>query len=200
MAKPLWISVSPESGTGNGTIQVTAQAHTGRLNREGTITVATDGGASAQVAVTQTAHELSIVADEEQNVGATTTSATVTFTTNSQAFTLAPSAGVTIGAVTANSNAVSAQGGTYTPDGDPGAAATYEVTVAITFIANDTLESIDHTVTLADSVTTSTSDVAHVIQAEGTTRVSVDPQSLTFITAGETKQFSVSSNDTWTVS
>lgn len=42
MAKPSWISVSPASGTNNGSFDVTAAANTG-LARNGIITVAGEG-------------------------------------------------------------------------------------------------------------------------------------------------------------
>lgn len=42
MAKPSWISVSPASGTNNGSFDVTAAANTG-LARNGIITVAGGG-------------------------------------------------------------------------------------------------------------------------------------------------------------
>lgn len=200
MAKPAWLSVSPKSGTGDQSIQVTAQAHTGRSNRQGTITVSTTGGASAEVECTQTAHEAFVTAGEKQNVGSTKTTATVTFTTNVQAFKLIASAGTTIGTVNANGAAVSASSEVYTPAGDPGASAQYTVTVVITFVANDTLKAITHTVKLQDSATSSVTDTASVTQAEGTTRVTVDPDTLTFAVGGESKRFSVSSNDSWTIS
>jgi hypothetical protein len=47
-----WLSVSPTSGTSNGSITVSAIANTGTVNRSGTVTV-TGGGSTRQIAVTQ---------------------------------------------------------------------------------------------------------------------------------------------------
>ena len=53
MAKPNWITLDKSSGTGNSTLQVTAAAFTGRLERTGLITAVTNGGAQDSTTVTQ---------------------------------------------------------------------------------------------------------------------------------------------------
>lgn len=200
MAKPAWITVSPSSGTGNGTITLTAMAFTGRVNRTGTVTVTTAGGKTATVACTQTAKPAFVTNGANTNVAASATTSKLTFTTNSKAFKLNPGSGVTLRAVTANGTAVTASGGTYTPASDPGATAQYTVEVTITFTANDTLNAVNKTVELVDSETSTIKATATCVQAAAASRVSVTPNSLTFATAGEGKTFQVSSNDSWTVS
>ena len=39
MAKPQWLIINPASGSGNGSIANSAAAHTGRVAREGDVTV-----------------------------------------------------------------------------------------------------------------------------------------------------------------
>lgn len=39
MAKPGWLIINPTQGSGNGTISNSANAHTGRVARTGTVTV-----------------------------------------------------------------------------------------------------------------------------------------------------------------
>lgn len=58
MSKPNWINTSPNSGNGNGSIQVTAQANEGDA-RQGSVVVA-DGGLSKTIAVNQEAKLLVI--------------------------------------------------------------------------------------------------------------------------------------------
>lgn len=53
MSKPNWINISPNSGNGNGSIQVTAQANEGDA-RQGSVAVA-GGGLSKTIAVNQDA-------------------------------------------------------------------------------------------------------------------------------------------------
>lgn len=58
MSKPNWVNTSPNSGNGNGSIQVTAQANEGNA-RQGSVAVA-GGGLSKTIAVNQDARLLVI--------------------------------------------------------------------------------------------------------------------------------------------
>lgn len=58
MTKPNWVNISPNSGNGNGSIQVTAQANAGDA-RQGSVAVA-GGGLSKTIAVNQDARLLVI--------------------------------------------------------------------------------------------------------------------------------------------
>ena len=58
MTKPNWVNISPNSGNGNGSIQVTAQANEGDA-RQGSVAVA-GGGLSKTIAVNQDAKLLVI--------------------------------------------------------------------------------------------------------------------------------------------
>ena len=58
MTKPNWVNTSPNSGNGNGSIQVTAQANEGDA-RQGSVAVA-GGGLSKTIAVNQDARLLVI--------------------------------------------------------------------------------------------------------------------------------------------
>lgn len=58
MTKPNWVNTSPNSGNGNGSIQVTAQANEGDA-RQGSVAVA-GGGLSKTIAVNQDARLLDI--------------------------------------------------------------------------------------------------------------------------------------------
>lgn len=58
MSKPNWVNTSPNSGNGNGSIQVTAQANEGNA-RQGSVAV-TGGGLSKTIAVNQDARLLVI--------------------------------------------------------------------------------------------------------------------------------------------
>ena len=53
MAKPTWVTTQPSSGTGNGTVQVSATAHTGRVQRTGELTYKADGADDVVQSVTQ---------------------------------------------------------------------------------------------------------------------------------------------------
>lgn len=64
MSKPNWVNISPNSGNGNGSIQVTAQANEGDA-RQGSVAVA-GGGLSKTIAVNQDA-KLLVIGDFGRN-------------------------------------------------------------------------------------------------------------------------------------
>lgn len=64
MTKPNWVNTSPNSGNGNGSIQVTAQANEGDA-RQGSVVVA-GGGLSKTIAVNQDT-ELRVIGDFGRN-------------------------------------------------------------------------------------------------------------------------------------
>lgn len=66
MSKPNWVNTSPNSGNGNGSIQVTAQANEGDA-RQGSVAVA-GGGLSKTIAVNQDARLL-VIGDFGRNSG-----------------------------------------------------------------------------------------------------------------------------------
>lgn len=200
MAKPSWLTPTPTTGRGNGSVSCVVPAYTGRKNRTGTVTVTTAGSKTATVSVTQTGKALFVTAGSNHSAAATATTATVTFTTNAEKFKITPASGVTISSVKANGAAVTAASGIYTPASDPGGSAQYTVEVAVTFSANTTVTSRTFTVKCEDSVTASISGTVTITQAAGASTISVSPTTLTFSAAGETKSFTVASNDSWTVS
>lgn len=200
MTKPAWITASPTSGTGHGISSITAPAYTGRNQRTGTITVTTNGGQTATVAVTQSALAAFVTAGGNQSISATATAATVTFTSNVQAFKVTPTGGASITSVKVNGTAVTASGGVYTPSGDPGGSAQYTVEIAVLVPANTTITAKTFTVKLEHSTTASISGTVTVNQLPGSSSISVSPTSLTFAAGGETKTINITSNDSWTIS
>lgn len=200
MAKPAWITASPTSGTGSGASSITALAHTGRNQRTGTITVTTNGRQSATVAVTQAALAAFVKARENQSISATATAATVTFTSNVQAFKVTPTVGTSITSVKVGGTAVTASNGVYTPSGDPGGSAQYTVEIAVSVPANTTITARTFTVKLEHSTTASISGIVTINQSAGSSSISVSQKSLTFPAEGGTKTINITSNDSWTIS
>ena len=60
MAKPSWVTLSKSSGTGGGSVQVTASENTGSSTRSGTLTVKTTSGLTKSVAVSQEVYSRTI--------------------------------------------------------------------------------------------------------------------------------------------
>lgn len=66
MAKPIWISVSPESGTNNGSFDVTANNNFTDPAREGVVTV-TGGGINKTIDISQKSNRLILQSVRQQS-------------------------------------------------------------------------------------------------------------------------------------
>lgn len=202
MAEISWITIDKRSGNGNQTISVTAAAHTGRLARSGTIVVKTAGTAGSAVTknvlVTQNLRPVFVTKSTDASVTAASTTKDIAFTTNSQSFKVLCTGG-TVGAVKVNSAAVTASSGNYTPSGDPGAVAQYTVTVTVMFPVNTTVQAKRITTSLTDATTSSATASVVITQAAANSNLTVDSETLTFAYGGESKTFSITSNDNWTI-
>lgn len=202
MAKPSWLSISPASGSGNGTISNTSSAHTGRVKREGTVTVQGSGVAAAstyKVIQTPLAEFVSFDNGTEMAVGKDGGKVTITGKSNSQKLTFAwvgsagnvtlPASYTAAGEVTINGSAI---------EGDPGAAAQYEYNVELDVPENTTIDAVTRTL----KVTANGGQTAQIaiVQAAGDAYLSVEPLEITIPQDGSAVSVTVTSNTSWTVS
>lgn len=149
MAKPLWISVSKSNGTGNDSVNVTAQAYTGREQRSGVITANATGGGSDTSTVEQAGKpEFIQLLTEELTVTADKSGQVLSFTGKSNCADLkvVQSVNEDLAQIEGVSYALEVNGeadgnwnnATTSVDGDPGASAEYDFTLKITIPANKT--------------------------------------------------------------
>lgn len=143
MAKPEWITIGTVEGSMNGSSEITAAAHTGRVAREGNITVTTAGGASDTTAVSQVgANEVITVEKTTYTAVAIGQNVTIQGRSNSAnlvcQFSTAESTlpvKLAVAGVTDESwNGIR----DTTVDGDPGASAMYNFTITVTIPENKT--------------------------------------------------------------
>lgn len=143
MAKPKWITIGTVEGSMNGSSEITAAAHTGRVAREGNITVTTAGGVTDTTAVSQVgAAEVIIVDKLEYTAAAIGQNVTIhgrsnsanlvcQFSTSDGALPIKLAvAGVTDESWNGMRDSV--------VDGDPGASAMYDFTITVTIPENKT--------------------------------------------------------------
>lgn len=202
MAKPSWLSVSPASGSGNGTISNSSSAHTGRVKREGTVTVQGSGVATAatyKVIQTPLAEFVSFDNGTEMSVQKSGGNVTITGKSNSQKLTFAwvgdgngvnlPAKYTAAGENTSNGTAIA---------GDPGAASQFEWNVELTFPENTTITAVTRTL----KVTANGGQAAQIAisQAAGDAYLSVAPAEITIPQDGSAVSVTVTSNTSWTVS
>lgn len=203
MAKPAWLTTTPSTGSGNGTISNSATAHTGRVARTGTVTV-TGTGVTDPVTyvVSQTPKAEFASFDNGASMSAAKAGGTVTVTGKSNSSKLTFSwAGQVLdvsipSSYTAGGNTVN-NGSAIT--GDPGATAEFAFSIALTFPANTTIEEITRSLIVTDNAG-NTAQIA-IVQAAGDATLSVSPASITIPQAGTPAvSVTVTSNTSWSVS
>ena len=203
MAKPAWLTTTPSTGSGNGTISNSATEHTGRVARTGTVTV-TGTGVTDPVtyAVSQTPKAEFAAFDNGASMSAAKAGGTVTVTgtSNSSKLTFSwagvvsdvsiPASYTAGGATTSNGTAIT---------GDPGATAQFAFSISLTFPANSTISEITRSLIVTDNAG-NTAQIA-IVQAAGDATLSVSPASITIPQAGTPAvSVTVTSNTSWSVS
>lgn len=142
MAKPKWITIGTTEGSMNGSSEITAAAYTGRVAREGTITGTTVGGATDTTAITQKgAAEVITIETKEYSANAVGQNITIQGKSNSANLSIVAGDSVIPGLIyklaVAGVTDESWDGSEDTTvDGDPGASAIYDFTLAVTIPEN----------------------------------------------------------------
>lgn len=210
MAKAAWLTLNPMSGQGNATVQNTATVHTGRVQRETTVTgVATGVSPNKTYTVIQKpkAEFVSFDNGTEITVGKEGGSLTIKGKSNSAklAFSLVDNAEGTLndlsltlpakytaaGAETANSAAIT---------GDPGASAQYDFSITFTGIAeNLTINELQCALLVKAGENAAQAQIT-IKQTAGDPTFSFDKESITIEASGAAVSQGVKSNTSWTLS
>jgi hypothetical protein len=208
------------SGSGDGTVELSALEHTGRVQRSGTVTITGTGVATPEtVAVTQAAKTEFVqftnnateiaAAAAGGNVSLTGTSnsskltwAAVGTATDENGQTVNPETGLDYPEVAAptdyTANGAAATSGTDIA-GDPGADAEFEFSATLVIPENTSTVRVDRTYSITDNAGNSVQIV--VKQAAGAATLSVAPSSISITAAGvASDDITVTSNTSWTVS
>lgn len=203
MAYESWLTPTPLSGKGNGSISNTAANHTGRSNRTTIVTVTPSVGNAKTYTVNQSAAPEFITVSETASVAAVATSYSVSGTSNTTKIKWATTTPGTLSPTVPAS--YTANGNTATNNeaipGDPGATSQFNFSGNVTFSANPTIVARTGTITLtAGGGTEGLVKNIVITQKAGESTLSIDPVKATYITAGEGKGVAVTTNSTWTAS
>lgn len=192
-ARPSWITLSAVDGTGNSQVDVTAPAYKGRNGRSGSITV-TVKGLTEDVTLQQegstiwdvTTQSLAFVktGGAKKFIG-NSNLASITFAVDSNA-----SSWLTTGKLVVDKKEYNSG---VSIEGDPGADTVYAFEITFTAAANTTVKTRTGNIIVNGQNYT-------VTQAAGDATLSVSPTSLTFTAKGETKQITIATNTSWTIS
>lgn len=212
MAKAAWLTVNPSSGNGNATVQNTGTVHTGREQRETTVTgvaVGVSPNKTYKVIQKGKTEFVSFTNGAETTIGKEGGTLTITGKTNSSKLNFElvdpkttravveggleltlPSKYTAGGAETTNNVAIT---------GDPGAQQEFEFSITFTGIAANT--TIDE-LTAAMKVTTAGGQVAQIQirQAAGDPVFSFGQETITLEASGAAVSQTIVSNTSWELS
>lgn len=204
MAKPSWLITNPElNGSGNGVIKNSASEHTGRVAREGIVTVTAKGlNTPKNYKVTQTPKEEFVEFTNGDNQAIEKTGGQIIITGKSNAknlnFEWVGDVSDVVIPETYTANGSEATDGADIP-GDPGATAEYPFSITLQVPENDTVDSIERVLKIETD--NSVSKQITLTQAAGDPTLELEPEEITIPQAGTPAvDVTVTSNADWTIS
>lgn len=208
-----WLTVTPDSGDGNGSLDVSVSSYSGRVSKQTGFQVqSTDGSSTATVSVTQEGlGEFVTFSSGTAEIGKEGGTLQLSGTSNSTALTFSIAEGGSLVLVAPATYTVleeAVNNGEAVP-GDPGASATYGWSISFVIPENTTTGSLTCTVEVADAGGSAAAGgnihSCVVTQAAGDAYVYVGAMnqssvSITLPAAGGSDTVDVFSNTDWTVS
>lgn len=199
MAKANWVNVSPSSGSGNATVNVSSREHTGRVVRTTILTWKATNVADIQRTVNQAGKPEYVDVDDAASADkAGVTALSISGRSNSQKLTFSlgtgnlnitlPSTYVANSITTNNGAAIS---------GDPGASAEYDFSITLSVPANNTTLAMSRQIIVTDSA--GHQDVCTLTSAAGDAYLTVQAGNIELDYKGTAVAVSVESNTNWTV-
>lgn len=201
MAKANWAVVSPASGSGNKTINVSSSAeHTGRSARSTVLTITAANVDPKTVNVTQQGKpEFVNNNSDTATAGKTGQNVTISGISNSKKLTFS----LGTGDLSISLPATYTAGGVSTDNGaeitgDPGATAQYNWSIVITVGENTTINSLSKQIIVTDEG--GNTDTCVLTQSAGDAYLTVTKTAIELTYQGTAVSFGVESNTSWTIS
>lgn len=199
MAKANWVKVSPASGSGNATVNVSSTApHTGRKARTSVLTWKAANVDDVVRNVSQAGKPEYVDIDDAASSASGGQTVTISGVSNSAKLTFSLGTGnlsITLpGSYTANS-LTTANGAAIS--GDPGASAEYNFSIKVTVPANTGTSAISRQVIVTDEA--GHQDVCTLTLAAGTPYITIEMSTIELDYLGTAVAVAVKSNTTWTV-
>lgn len=206
-----WLTVTPDSGDGNGSLDVSVSSYSGRVSKQTSFKVqSTDGISTATVNVTQEGlAEFVTFSSGTAEIGKEGGTLQLSGTSNSTALTFSIEEGGSLVLTAPPTYTVleeQVNNGEAVP-GDPGASATYGWSISFTVPENQTTGALTCTVKVSDAGSSEAGENIHscvVTQAAGDAYVYVGAMSqssvsVTLPAAGGNDTVQVFSNTSWAV-
>lgn len=199
MAKANWVKVTPSSGSGNATVNVSSTAeHTGRVVRTTILTWKATNVADIQRTVNQAGKPEYVDIADAASADKAGKIVTIAGKSNSQKLTFSLGTGnlsVTLPS-TYTANSVSTNNGAAI-SGDPGASVEYNFSISITVPANNTTSAMSRQIIVTDSA--GHQDVCTLTSAAGDAYLTVQAGDIELDYKGTAVAVSVESNTNWTI-
>ena len=200
MAKASWAVVSPASGNGNKTVNVSSSAeHTGRTARSTVLTITAANVSPVTVDVNQAGKPQYVEAPETATAIKAGQQVTISGKSNSKILTFALGTGDLAVNLPAKytANSLDTDNGVAIA-GDPGASAEYNWSIILTVPANETVEDKSKQIIVTDEG--GNSDTCILTQAAGDAILSVSKSTVELTYQGTAVSFTVTSNTSWAIS
>lgn len=198
MSKASWVLVSPQTGNGNKTINVSGEVHTGRNARTTTLTITAADVEDHYVTVNQAGKPEYV--DEQDTATAAKAGQTVTISgkSNSKKLTFSLGTGNLNIDLPENytANSVSTPNGTEIV-GDPGASAEYDFSIQFVVAVNETITELTRQIKVSDEA--GHTDVCTLTQAAGDATLTVSKENIDLAYTGEAVSFDITSNTSWSI-
>ena len=193
MAKANWAVVSPQSGSGNATVNVSSNApHTGRNIRTTVLTITAANVSAKTVSVTQQGKPAYV--DAVDNAAAEKGGQNVTISGKSNAAKLTFSLGT--GELNITLPTTYMAGGVQTNNGS--ATAEYDFSIVISVPANSGTEELSRQIIVTDGE--GHTDTCLLTQTAGDATLVVSKTAIELAYTGEAVSFDITSNTSWIIS
>ena len=200
MSYSSWLKPNKTSGSGNDTVNVGANAHTGRSARSTILTFSAVNCADVPVTCNQTG-AVEAVAMDNTTASVVKAGATVTITGTSNSSKLTFSLGSTNNIPLTLPTSYTA-GGVSTTNGaaitgDPGATSAYIFSITFTVAENTTISDKSSQLIVTDNA--GNTATCTLTQAAGDTYLTISPTTITIPADGTAQAVTVTSNTSWTI-
>lgn len=199
MAKASWLKVTPASGSGNATVNVSSSTeHTGRVARSTVLTFKAANVDNVTRTVNQAGKPEYVDIDDSAASSKEGKTVTISGVSNSAKLTFALGTG-TLGVSlpsTYTANSVSTNNGA-TISGDPGAAAVYNFSISIVVPANTGTTALTRQIIVTDGA--GHQDVCLLTLAAGDAYLRVDIGDIELDYKGTAVAVGIESNTSWTI-
>ena len=198
MSKASWAFVSPQSGNGNKTINVSGEVHTGRTARTTTLTITAADVEDHYVTVNQAGKPEYVDSQDTATAAKVGQTVTIIGKSNSKKLTFSLGSGNLAIELPENytANSVSTPNGAEIV-GDPGASSEYDFSIQFIVSANDTITELTRQIKVTDEA--GHIDVCTLTQTAGDATLTVSKENIDLAYTGDAVSFDITSNTSWEI-